>query len=86
MRLPQELRGNCRIFRINKPKARITVQLTMPRPLAISLSVIAGALIAVQSQVNGELAIALQDGLFAALVSFGIGTVLVAIPFFVSRS
>ena len=58
----------------------------MPRPLAISLSVIAGALIAVQSQVNGELAIALQDGLFAALVSFGIGTVLVAIPFFVSRS
>ena len=62
------------------------MQLTMPRPLAISLSVIAGALIAVQSQVNGELAIALQDGLFAALVSFGIGTVLVAIPFFVSRS
>jgi bacterial/archaeal transporter family-2 protein len=62
------------------------VQLTMPRPLAISLSVIAGALIALQSQVNGELAIALQDGLFAALVSFGIGTVLVAIPFFISRS
>jgi len=62
------------------------MQLTMPRPLAISLSVIAGALIAVQSRVNGELAIALQDGLFAALVSFGIGTVLVALPFFVSRS
>jgi transporter family-2 protein len=62
------------------------MQPTMPRPLAISLSVIAGALIAVQSRVNGELAIALQDGLFAALVSFGIGTVLVALPFFVSRS
>jgi transporter family-2 protein len=62
------------------------MQLTMTRPLAISLSVIAGALIAVQSRVNGELAIALQDGLFAALVSFGIGTVLVALPFFVSRS
>ena len=46
----------------------------MPRPLAISLSVIAGALIAVQSRVNGELAIALQDGLFAALLSFGVGT------------
>lgn len=77
---------NCRLFRINEPKARITVQLTMPRPLAISLSVIAGALIAVQSRVNGELAIALQDGLFAALLSFGIGTALVALPFFVSRS
>jgi len=58
----------------------------MPRPLAISLGVIAGALIAVQSRVNGELAIALSDGLFAALLSFGIGTVLVTLPFAISGS
>jgi len=60
------------------------VQLTIPRPLAILLSVLAGALIAFQSRVNGELAVALNDGLFAALLSFGIGTVLVALPFAVS--
>ena len=62
------------------------MQLTIPRPIAISLSVVAGALIAVQSRVNGELAIALSDGLFAAFISFAIGTLLIAVPFAFSRS
>ena len=48
-----------------------TLKLRIPTSVAIALSVFAGALIAVQSQVNGELAIALNDGLFAALLSFG---------------
>ena len=61
------------------------MQLTIPRPIAISLSVVAGALIAVQSRVNGELAIALSDGLFAAFISFAIGTVLIAVPFVFSK-
>ena len=62
------------------------MKLRIPTSVAIALSVFAGALIAVQSQVNGELAIALNDGLFAALLSFGIGTVLVAVPFFISKN
>jgi len=34
----------------------------LPKPLAISLSVVAGALIAVQSRVNGALGLELENG------------------------
>ena len=57
----------------------------LPKPLAISLSVVAGALIAVQSRVNGALGLELENGLVAALISFGIGTVLITAVLFSLR-
>lgn len=45
---------------------------------ALSLAVVSGALVAAQSRVNGQLALALDDALLAAVVSFGSGLVLVA--------
>ena len=41
--------------------------------LALSAAVVAGALVAVQQRVNGELKTALGDALVAALVSFAVG-------------
>lgn len=50
-----------------------------PRYLAaVSASVFAGVLIAVQTRVNGELGAALGQGVLAALVSFGTGLIIVA--------
>ena len=57
----------------------------LPKPLAISLSVVAGALIAVQSRVNGALGLELENGLVAALISFGIGTILISAALFSLR-
>ena len=54
----------------------------LPKPLAISLSVVAGALIAVQSRVNGALGLELENGVVAALISFGIGTILISAVLF----
>ena len=45
---------------------------------ALAAAVVSGALVALQQRLNGELGHALGDPLLAALVSFGIGLVLVA--------
>jgi len=47
--------------------------------LAVAASVFAGLLIAIQTRVNGELGVALNQGVLAALVSFGSGLVIVAV-------
>ena len=44
--------------------------------LAVGLSVVAGIGVAMQSRVNGELGLALDNGSLAALVSFGSGLIL----------
>ena len=44
--------------------------------LAVGLSVLAGVGVAMQSRVNGELGLALDNGSLAALVSFGSGLIL----------
>lgn len=47
------------------------------KPLAIAVSVIAGAFMAVQARVNGGLGVELQNGILAALISFGSGLLIV---------
>ena len=47
------------------------------KPLAIAVSVIAGAFMAVQARVNGGLGVELQNGMLAALISFGSGLLIV---------
>jgi transporter family-2 protein len=57
----------------------VILQSASPRYLiAVAASVIAGLLIAIQTRVNGELGIALDQGVLAALFSFGSGLVIVA--------
>ena len=51
------------------PRARI------PTWLAVGLAAICGALIAVQTRINGALGLALDDGFVAAAISFGSGLV-----------
>lgn len=65
----------------NHPSAssRLTVALCM---LA---AVVGGALVALQSRVNGQLGGDLGDGFFAALVSFGVGLVIITVALLVSR-
>lgn len=46
---------------------------------ALVCAVVAGALIAVQARINGELAVEVGGGVIAAFISFGIGTVLCAL-------
>ena len=58
----------------------------LPKPLAIGLSVVAGTLIALQSRVNGQLGVELANGLLAALISFGIGTILISVALLSIRS
>ena len=58
----------------------------LPKPLAIGLSVVAGTLIALQSRVNGQLGVELANGLLAALISFGIGTILISMVLLSLRS
>jgi transporter family-2 protein len=53
--------------------------------LAVVMSTISGALVAVQSRLNGELGTALADGTFAALISFGSGWVLIALVLALSK-
>ena len=52
-------------------------------PVAVALAVLgaalSGALVAVQSRINGELSTSLGDGYLAAFISFGSGFVIVAI-------
>ena len=58
----------------------------LPKPLATGLSVVAGTLIALQSRVNGQLGVELANGLLAALISFGIGTILISMVLLSLRS
>ena len=53
------------------PAKREGIQL--PVPLALMLALVAGVGLAVQSRVNSQLGIELQDSVGAALVSFGTG-------------
>jgi transporter family-2 protein len=62
---------------------------TKPRPrhaLGLLVACLAGAGLAVQTRINGELAGRLNDGLAAAAISFGSGTILVLLLIAVSPS
>ena len=47
--------------------------------LALTVAVLAGALVAVQQRINGQLGVDRLDALLAALVSFGVGLAVVAL-------
>jgi bacterial/archaeal transporter family-2 protein len=49
------------------------------RVLGIGLALVGGALLAVQARINGELGERIGDGVFAALVSFGSGLVILVV-------
>lgn len=49
------------------------------RALGIGLALVGGAALAVQARINGELGERLGDGLFAALISFGSGLVILLV-------
>ena len=53
--------------------------------IAVSLSVVAGVGVAMQSRVNGELGLALDNGALAAVVSFGSGLILLLLALAVWR-
>lgn len=54
--------------------------LRLPTWLAAILAVVVGALVALQSRINGELTVALHgDGIWAATISFGTGLIVVAV-------
>ncbi|MER5455393.1 DMT family transporter [Micromonospora sp. NPDC002389] len=46
---------------------------------AVALGAVAGVAVAVQSRINGELGVRLDDGIAAALVSFGLGLVVLVV-------
>lgn len=58
-----------------------------PRPpvtaVAVAVAVLVGGCIALQARVNGELAIELHDGIVTALISFGSGTIVLALALLV---
>jgi transporter family-2 protein len=54
-------------------------QLTARQALGVGVAVLAGAGAAVQTRINGELAVRLGDGLAAAVVSFGVGLALLVL-------
>ncbi|RQP13051.1 MAG: DMT family transporter [Microbacteriaceae bacterium] len=53
--------------------------------LAVVSSVVMGGFMAAQSRINGELAHELDDGILAALISFGVGTLAAALALVVWR-
>jgi bacterial/archaeal transporter family-2 protein len=53
--------------------------------LAVAMSTVSGALVAVQARINGELGIALADGTAAALISFGSGWALITLALALSK-
>lgn len=57
----------------------------MPAAIALSAAVAMGVLVAVQSRINGELGVRLDDGAIAALVSFGTGLILLSLAMAVRR-
>jgi bacterial/archaeal transporter family-2 protein len=59
---------------------------SLMNPLAIIAALIAGTLVAVQSRLNGELGLAIGDGVGAALYSFTSGWILIALVTVFSRT
>lgn len=53
-----------------------TAPVRMPTWLAVSLAAVCGALMALQTRLNGALGLALADGFVAAAISFGSGLIL----------
>ena len=58
---------------VTSPRSAPSVVTRAERALGVVLAVVSGATIAVQSRINGELGVRLDDGVFAALISFGVG-------------
>ncbi|GAB3815999.1 hypothetical protein GCM10027605_64310 [Micromonospora zhanjiangensis] len=56
-----------------------TLSPTARRIFGVTLGVVSGVTVAVQSRINGELGVRLGDGIAAAVVSFGVGLVLLAV-------
>ncbi|MGH3880703.1 MAG: DMT family transporter, partial [Actinophytocola sp.] len=54
------------------PPARVRVA-------GAAVAAVGGVALAVQGRINGQLGFVIHDGVFAALISFGIGTVLLAV-------
>lgn len=54
--------------------------------LAVVWSVVAGVGVAIQSRVNGELGVRIEDGALAALISFSSGLVILAVGMIFSRA
>ncbi|WP_329104372.1 DMT family transporter [Micromonospora sp. NBC_01699] len=52
---------------------------TRCRAGAVGLAVVSGSAVAVQSRINGELGVRLHDGIAAAVVSFGLGLVVLTV-------
>lgn len=66
---------------MTRPRGAIAETLIVPtarRPVGVALAALAGAALAVQSRINGELGVRLHDGIAAATVSFGSGLLLLA--------
>jgi transporter family-2 protein len=53
--------------------------------LSLILALFCGAGVALQSRVNGELGLELNDGYFAAVISFGSGLIIISIALAISR-
>jgi transporter family-2 protein len=65
------------------PPARTSrVRLT----LSLILALLCGALVALQSRINGQFGLELGDGFFAAVISFGSGLIIIGIVLAVSKS
>lgn len=52
---------------------------SLPAPIALGGAVLIGVLTAVQARINGVLGVRVDDGFFAALISFAVGTVLLIV-------
>lgn len=58
---------------------RVTPTRSLPAPLAIGGAVVIGVMTAIQARINGVLGIRLGDGIVAGLVSFAVGTAVLAV-------
>lgn len=63
----------------HQPSARVRVA-------GAALAAVGGVALAVQGRVNGQLGHVMHDGVFAALISFGIGTVLLVVAVSITPS
>ena len=57
---------------------------TVARPIAVSVSVVAGAFMAVQARVNSGLGLEVDNGMLAALISFSSGLAIISVVFALS--
>jgi bacterial/archaeal transporter family-2 protein len=56
------------------------------RTVGVALTVLGGTLVAAQSRINGDLAARVHSGIYAAVISFGSGFLLLAVAVAVTRS